>query len=139
MESQVTQVLVVAHRTATSAWLMQEVEARAASGACRFTLLIPDAADREKGERTLAVALPLMRRAARAPVKGLVHGPDPFEAVQSAVREGNFNEIIVSTRHARVSKWLRRDLITRVEGLGLPVKALDHKVVVDPTKHFPGG
>ena len=87
----------------------------------------------------MAVALPLMRRAARAPVKGLVHGPDPFEAVQSAVREGNFNEIIVSTRHARVSKWLRRDLITRVEGLGLPVKALDHKVVVDPTKHFPGG
>jgi hypothetical protein len=138
MESHVTQILVVAHRTATSARLMREIEARAASGACRFTLLIPDAADRETAERTLAVALPLMRRAARTPVKGLVGGPDPFEAVQSAVREGDFNEIIVSTLHARVSKWLRRDLITRVEGLGLSVTPIIHKAVVDPTRFFPG-
>ena len=138
MESQVTHVLVVAHRTATSARLMKEVEARAASGACRFTLLIPDSADREKAERTLREALPLMTRAASAPVEGLVGGPDPFEAVQNVVREGDFDEIIVSTLHARVSKWLRRDLITRVEGLGLPVTAVIHKVVVDPTEFFPG-
>jgi len=138
MESQVTQVLVVAHRTATSARLMKEGEARAASGPCHFTLLIPDTADREKSERTLADAVPLMRRAARAPVKGLVGGPDPFEAVQNAVREGNFNEIIVSTLNPRVSKWLRRDLVTRVARLGLPVKAVVHKGEVDPTNFFPG-
>lgn len=133
MASEVTQVLVVASRTATSARLMKEIEARAARGGCRFTLLIPDATDRQAAERTLEIALPLMRQAARAPVKGVVDGPDPFEAVRDAVREGSYDEIIVSTLPRRVSKWLRRDLVTRVETLGLPVTAVIPKTVRDPT------
>jgi hypothetical protein len=136
MESHVKQVLVVASKTANSERLMKEIEGRAAAGGCRFTLLIPDAGDREKAERTLAVVLPLMRQAARSPVNGLVDGPDPFESVQRAVQEGSFDEIIVSTLPRRVSKWLRRDLITRVEGLGLPVTAVIPKAVRDPTS-FP--
>jgi hypothetical protein len=133
MESQTKQILVVANKTATSPRLIHEVEARAASGACRFSLLIPDAGDQEKANRTLAEALPLMRRAAGAPVKGLIGGPDPFEAVRDAVRDGDFDEIIVSTLPKRASRWLRRDLISRVEGLGLPVTAVVPKVVRDPT------
>ena len=109
MESQARKILVVASRTATSARLMHEIEARAAAGGCRFSLLIPDATDREKANQTLNVAVPLMTRAARTPVKGLVGGPDAFEAVQNAVREGSFDEIIVSTLPKRVSRWLRRD------------------------------
>jgi hypothetical protein len=74
-----------------------------------------------------------MRRAVRAPVKGLVGGPDPFEAVERAVREGSFDEIVVSTLPKRTSKWLRRDLVSRVERLGLPVTAVIPKSVRDPT------
>jgi hypothetical protein len=133
MESGVKQVLVVASKTATSPRLMQEIEGRAAAGACRFTLLIPDATDRKKADQTLAVALPLMRRAARSPVEGRIGGPDPFDTVQEAVLDRRFDEIIVSTLPRRVSKWLRRDLVTRVEGLGLPVTAVIPKVVRDPT------
>ena len=134
MEStHVRQVLVVASETATSARLLNELEGRAASRPCRFTLLVPDARDPEAGERKLAVALPLMRRAVRAPVKGLVGGPDPFEAVERAVREGSFDEIVVSTLPKRTSKWLRRDLVSRVERLGLPVTAVIPKSVRDPT------
>jgi hypothetical protein len=129
---QLKQVLVVASRTATSARLMSEIEGRAAAGPCRFTLLIPDAGD-EAANRTLEVALPLMTRAARAPVMGLVGGPDAFKAVESAVREGSFDEIIVSTLSKRTSRWLRRDLVSRVEGLGVPVTAVVPKVVRDPT------
>jgi hypothetical protein len=62
----------------------------------------------------------------------MVDGPDPFDAVQRAVREGSFDEIIVSTLPQRMSRWLRRDLVTRVEGLGLPVTAVVPKAVRDP-------
>ena len=93
----------------------------------------PTPADREKAKRTLAWVLPDMSRAAQSPVNGLVDGPDPFESVQRAVQEGTFDEIIVSTLPRRVSQWLRRDLITRVEGLGLPVTAVVPKLVRDPT------
>jgi hypothetical protein len=126
-------VLVVASKTANSERLMKEIEGRAAAEGCRFTLLIPDATDREKAERTLAIVLPLMKRAARSPVTGLIDGPDPFESVRRAVQDGSFDEIIVSTLPRRVSKWLRRDLITRVETLGLPVTAVIPKTMRDPT------
>jgi hypothetical protein len=131
--SRTSQILVVASETATSALLMRAIDGRAAAGACQFTLLIPDATDRDSANRTLEAALPAMRRAAGAPVKGLIGGPDPFEAVRDAVRDGDFDEIIVSTLPKRVSRWLRRDLITRVEALGLPVTAVVPKVVRDPT------
>ena len=44
--------------------------------------------------------------------------------MQNAVRDGNFDEIIISTLPKRTSKWLRRDLIRRVNALGLPVPAV---------------
>jgi hypothetical protein len=56
--------------------------------------------------------------------------------VQRVVQEGSFDEIIVSTLPTRASQWLRRDLISRVEGLGLPVTPVIPKVVRDPTQHL---
>jgi hypothetical protein len=117
-------VLVVANRTAATPRLLEAVQRRANEGPCDFALLIPDVSDRKAADWTLETAVPLMKRSARGKVEGLVGGSDPFESVQDAVRQGNFDEVIISTLPRRVSKWLRRDLVRRVAGLGLPVTVI---------------
>lgn len=117
-------VLIVANRTASTPRLIEAVRRRAEASPCEFALLVPDVTDRKAADWTLDTAQRLLRPAARGRIEGLVGGPDPFESVRDAVQQGNFDEIIVSTLPRRVSKWLKRDLIRRVEGLGLPVTAI---------------
>src|SRR4051794_2574133 len=58
---------------------------------------------------------------------GEVGDPDPYTAAMDAVREWSPDRVIVSTKPATVSGWLRRDLVERIhEATGLPV---DHVVV----------
>jgi hypothetical protein len=119
-----TQVLVVAHRTAATPKLIDEVRARARGSPCSFTLLVPRPywdPETEEAAMTLELALPLLDEAAGAHVEGIIGDTDPFAAVEHAVEHGEFDEIIISTLPARVSHWLRRDLPHRVEALGLPV------------------
>jgi hypothetical protein len=117
-------VLVVAHRTAATPRLLEEVRARARRSACSFTLLVPRPywdPDTDEAAATLELALPLLDEAAGGHVDGMVGDSDPFVAVQHAMEEVGFDEVIVSMLPARVSRWLHRDLPHRVEALGLPV------------------
>ena len=104
--------------------LLAEVRARAGRSPCSFTLVVPRPywdPDTEEGMATLELAIPLLEEAAGGHVEGIVGDTDPFVAVRDAVEQREFDEVIVSTLPARVSHWLRRDLPSRVEQLGLPV------------------
>src|SRR5215217_6958776 len=125
MESaRVTRVLIVANLTASTPHLIEAVGRRAKASSCEFALLIPDVTNRKAADWTLETAERSLRPATRGKVQGLVGGPDPFESVKEAVRDGNFDEIIISTLSKKTSKWLRRDLIHRVETLGFPVTGI---------------
>ena len=143
MES--TRVLIVAHRTAATPALIEAVRDRAARGECTFTLLVPNPAhglhrivdpeDVGEGEArdTLELALPLLSEAAGSEVKGLVGVSEPLAAIQDAVNLRGFDEIIISTLPARVSRWAKLDLPHKAAGLGLPVTTVTAK----GTEHLP--
>ena len=123
-DSRTRDVLVVANRTAATPALLDAVRDRAARGPCRFALLVPRTlwdADTEQSAVTLELAVPLLEDAAGGHVDGLIGGDDPVRAVEAAVEDRGFDEIIISTLPARVSHWLHIDLPARVKRLGLPV------------------
>ena len=128
-----TRILVVAHRTASTPVLLDEIGRRARAAPCAFAVLVPDAPRRKVPDWTLEDAIALVRREAHGKVQGLVGGPDPFEAVARAIREGDFDEIIVAPLAEQRSRWRRRDLVHRIAGLGLPVTlvAQRRKSIID--------
>ena len=117
-------VLVVAHKTAATPALLDAVRARARRSPCAFTLLVPRPywdPETDEAATTLELALPLLDEAAGGHVEGIVGDMDPFVAVKDALEQFGFDEVIVSTLPARVSRWLRRDVPHRVQSLGLEV------------------
>jgi hypothetical protein len=126
-------VLVVAHKTAATQPLHDAVRERAARGPATFTLLVPstthglhkvvDPQDQGAGEAQEAIdqALPTLSEAAGSPVEGFVGDADPAAAIHDAINLRGFDEVIISTLSAKVSKWLKLDLPSKISGLGLPV------------------
>jgi hypothetical protein len=139
MDSSSARVLILAHKTAATPALIEAVRERASRGPCRFTLLVPrpahglhrlidpeDQAD-DEARRVLDNALPLLSDAARSAVEGLLGDPAPLSAVEDAINLHGFDEIIVSTLPAHLSRWLKLDLPSKIGGLGLPVTTVTAK------------
>jgi hypothetical protein len=132
-------VLVVANRTAATPGLIEAVRERAAQGPAVFTLLVPHLAhglhkvvdaedtDRSESEAVLELAVPLLEEAAGSKVEGMIGDPEPLAAIQDAVNLHGFDEIILSTLPARVSRWLKLDLPSKARGLGLPLTHVEAK------------
>jgi uncharacterized membrane-anchored protein len=127
-------VLVIAHKTAATPALLDAVRQRAERGPAAFHLLVPNPAGHAElteherkqahtdGEHVLALALPLLDGAAGRTADGSVSARhDPMDAIEETLRDGNFDEIILSTLPRSVSRWLHVDLPNRVAHLGLPV------------------
>src|SRR5207244_6196502 len=62
----------------------------------------------------LPISLPRLAEAAGAPVDGSISvRHDPFDAIEEALHDGDFHEVIVSTLPHHVSQWLHADLPQR--------------------------
>jgi hypothetical protein len=121
---QVPHVLVVAYRTAATPRLLDEVRRRARAGRCRVTLLVPRPywdPDTDEAQVVVELAVPLVERAALTHVDAVIGDSDPVEAVRQLMVTTTVDEVIVSTLPQRVSKWLHRDVPSRIQALGLPV------------------
>jgi uncharacterized membrane-anchored protein len=141
------EVLVVADRTAVTPALADALRKRTERGPATFHVLVANPAataevtahERQahvgEGERILSLTLPFVEQAVGAPVTGSVSvRHDPMDAIEDALHDGDFHEIVLSTLPHHVSHWLHLDLPARVAHLGLPTT-----VVTASSNDGPGG
>src|SRR4051812_19729680 len=133
MEATPTSVLVVADRAQSNAALVHAVRRRAATGPCRFTLLVPAVAHGlhrvvdpedaccEEAEQTMARLLPALEEAAGGRVAARVGSHEVLAAVEDALNDSGFDEVIVTARRGRVARLLRVDLPRKIAALGTAV------------------
>ena len=119
-------VLIVANRTAATPALLDAVRERAERGPAEFTLLVPqlvseEAFGEDEARLTIELAVPLLQEAAGGDVPAIIGTCDAMLAVERVLVHEHFDEVIVSTLPERISHWLKRDLPTRLERLGMPV------------------
>jgi hypothetical protein len=118
-------VLVIANETVLGKPLLDKIRARAAEGNASFLIISPQSdpseASHPDAERRLRRAVAELRGDG-IDAHGQVAHPDPFTAAQEAMQEERVDEIIVSTFGPEKSGWLRRDLVERLRGEGVPVE-----------------
>lgn len=120
-------ILVVANRTLGGEALLALLRERAESGGGSLHVLVPaspdpaswrshdEDTDHEAAQARLAAAQEQFA-ALGFDVTGEVGGASPVEAVGDALRSGEpYDEIVVSTLPAGPSKWLRMDVVSRIE------------------------
>jgi len=127
-----TEVLVIANQTIAGQKLLDAVRERAARGDTHFQLVVPltkpsaglviyDEAVRDAAQVRVDLAISVLG-AEGIDAEGEVGDEDPFSATLDAVQHRRPDEIIVSTKPAESSGWLRRDLIERIHtATGIPV------------------
>ena len=109
-------MLVVANVTATSRELVGALKEQAADEPTTFTLIIPARGGRAAAHETLAEALEHLRDQGLE-VDGSVGHTNPLVAITEAWNPSHYDEIIVSTLPADISKWLHAGLPHRIEKL----------------------
>jgi len=118
--------LIVANQTLVADQLTEKVRQLCAEGPCTFHLVVPathardhashtEGHDRALAEQRLEEALERFR-ALGADVAGEVGDTSPFLAVRDCLlADGSYDGIILSTLPLGVSRWLKQDLVHRLE------------------------
>jgi uncharacterized membrane-anchored protein len=127
-------VLVVLNKVEATGPLLEAVRQRAAKGAARFFVLVPNpehvafdrvGADTSEGEALLARALPQLQSAAGREVSATVaNSPNAYDDIVDALEARPYSEIIIETPPSHISHWLHVDLPHRISELGYPTVAV---------------
>ena len=132
--------MVVANQSLGGEELMNVIKDRMGAGPCDFFVVVPATPAKELVPNIIPMpvmgGVPLLeaspeegRKAAEARLQsalkqlaaagattdGHVGDPDPVHAVENALASRQFDEIIVSTLPAHVSRWLHQDLPHRLQ------------------------
>ena len=126
-------VLVVANETIGGAKLLQSVKERLSEPGSTGFLVVPqnrpkhggiiyDEAVRDAAQVRVDLAKQFMGREGFE-IEGEVGDEDPFTAAMDGIRHFRPDQVIISTRPATSSGWLRRDLVERIaDESDLPVE-----------------
>jgi uncharacterized membrane-anchored protein len=127
-------VLVVLNKAEATASLLDAVKRRAAVGAARFFVLVPNpghlafdrgSEDTADGEALLARALTQLQAPAGAALSGRVaNSPNAYDDIVEELEARAYAEIILETPPAHLSHWLHIDLPRRIAELGYPTEAV---------------
>jgi uncharacterized membrane-anchored protein len=127
-------VLVVLNKVEATAELLEAVRQRAATGAARFFVLVPNpdhlafdrnSPDTSHGEALLARALPQIQGPAGSAVSGRVaNSPNAYDDVVEELEARPYGEIIIETPPSHISHWLHVDLPHRIAELGYSTLAV---------------
>jgi uncharacterized membrane-anchored protein len=128
-------VLVVLNKVEATASLVDAVKRRAAAGAARFFVLVPNpdhlGFDRNSPEMTdgdalLAKALSQLQAPAGMAVGGRVaNSPNAYDDIVEELDRGGYGEIILETPPSQISHWLHVDLPQRIADLGYPTETVE--------------
>jgi uncharacterized membrane-anchored protein len=124
-------VLVVLNKVDATVPLLEAVRERAAKGAARFFVLVPNpghlafdrnSPDTTAGEALVAQALPQLQSAAGDGVTARVaNSPNAYDDIIAELEARPYTEIIIETPPSHLSHWLHVDLPHRVSELGYPL------------------
>lgn len=125
--------LVVANQTLGGEHLLDEVRDCLVGGTCHFHIVVPatqpkDHAVTSEGEARALAQVRLDRALDRfrelgAEAEGEIGDGRPIDAIRDALRDREFDGIVLSTLPPGISRWLGQDLPHRVEReFGLPVR-----------------
>lgn len=117
--------LVVANQTLGGDHLLELLRDRVAQDSCEIHTLVPatvdqthwtsdEETDRELAQRRLSLALERFGQL-DAEVTGEVGDHLVVDGILDVLRREHFDEVILSTLPTGVSRWLRLDLVSRVE------------------------
>jgi hypothetical protein len=127
----VAHTLVVATKTVATPDLVNRLKERATERPHRYTIICPRAGDVSEAQvaRDLASTLAELYRA-DVDATGQPMNPDPFKAVQNAVRHYRVDEVLISTFAGEASRWLEEDLVGRTREI--TEKPVEHLEVGRP-------